>query len=56
LSLDAELRATLRQEFAALQRLLGLTAIYVTHEAEDASALATRAVVMRDGKIDTNVV
>jgi len=52
-SLDAELRATLRRELADLQRQLGLTTIYVTHDVEDASALATRAVVMRDGRIDT---
>lgn len=52
-SLDAELRSTLRAEFADLQRLLGLTTIYVTHDVEDASTLATRAVVMRDGRIGT---
>jgi ABC-type Fe3+/spermidine/putrescine transport system ATPase subunit len=52
-SLDAELRATLRRELADLQRQLGLTTIYVTHDVEDASALATRAVVMRDGRIET---
>jgi ABC-type Fe3+/spermidine/putrescine transport system ATPase subunit len=52
-SLDAELRATLRRELAGLQRQLGLTTIYVTHDIEDASALATRAIVMRDGRIET---
>jgi ABC-type sulfate/molybdate transport systems ATPase subunit len=52
-SLDPELRATLRQELAGLQRQLGLTTIYVTHDTEDASAVATRAVLMRDGRIET---
>jgi iron(III) transport system ATP-binding protein len=51
-SLDTELRATLRQELAGLQRQLGLTTIYVTHDGADAAALATRAVVMRDGRIE----
>lgn len=52
-SLDTELRATLRQEFAALQTQLGLTTIYVTHDVDEAAALATRAVIMRDGRLDT---
>jgi ABC-type Fe3+/spermidine/putrescine transport system ATPase subunit len=52
-SLDTELRATLRQEFAALQMQLGLTTIYVTHDVAEAAALATRAVMMRDGRIET---
>ena len=50
-SLDAELRATLRQELARLQRTLQLTAIYVTHDREDASALADFIVEMRAGRI-----
>jgi ABC-type Fe3+/spermidine/putrescine transport system ATPase subunit len=52
-SLDTELRATLRRELADLQRQLGLTTLYVTHDVEDASALATRAVVLRNGRIET---
>ena len=47
-----DLRATLRQEFSDLQRYLGLTTIYVTHDSADAAALATRAIVMRDGRIE----
>ena len=50
-SLDAELRATLRQELARLQRTLQLTAVYVTHDREDASALADFIVEMRAGRI-----
>jgi ABC-type Fe3+/spermidine/putrescine transport system ATPase subunit len=52
-NLDTDLRVTLRQELAALQRQLQLTTIYVTHEPADATALADRTVVMRDGRIDT---
>jgi ABC-type Fe3+/spermidine/putrescine transport system ATPase subunit len=51
-SLDAELRATLRQELAELQKQLALTTICVTHDIGDASALARRLVVMRDGRIE----
>jgi ABC-type Fe3+/spermidine/putrescine transport system ATPase subunit len=50
-SLDAELRATLRQELARLQRTLQLTTVYVTHDREDASALADSIVEMRAGQI-----
>jgi ABC-type Fe3+/spermidine/putrescine transport system ATPase subunit len=50
-SLDAELRATLRQELARLQRTLQLTTVYVTHDREDASALADSIVEMRAGRI-----
>ena len=50
-SLDAELRATLRQELARLQRSLQLTAVYVTHDREDASALADFIVEMQAGRI-----
>jgi len=50
-SLDPELRTVLRAELAQLQRLLGITAIYVTHDRDDAAALARRVVHMRDGRI-----
>jgi iron(III) transport system ATP-binding protein len=52
-NLDADLRVALRQEIAALQRQLRLTTIYVTHDRADATALAHRTVVMRDGRIET---
>ena len=51
-SLDPELRVSLRSELAALQRQLRVTTIYVTHDVEDASALANRTVTMRDGRIE----
>jgi ABC-type Fe3+/spermidine/putrescine transport system ATPase subunit len=50
-SLDDELRSSLRQELARLQRALHLTTVYVTHDREDASALADTVVEMRAGRI-----
>ncbi len=54
-SLDAELRATLRTELTQLRRNLQVTMVYVTHDREDAAALADRVVEMRAGQI-TSVV
>jgi ABC-type Fe3+/spermidine/putrescine transport system ATPase subunit len=51
-NLDTALRVALRQELAALQRQLRLTTIYVTHDPADATALADRTIVMRDGRIE----
>lgn len=51
-NLDAELRMELRQELAGLQRQLGLTTVYVTHDPADAAALADRKIVMRNGTIE----
>lgn len=50
-SLDAELRVELRSELARLQHTLELTMIYVTHDREDASALADHVIEMRQGRI-----
>ena len=50
-SLDPELRASLRCELIRLQRTLAVTTIYVTHDREDAAALADRIVEMRMGRI-----
>jgi ABC-type Fe3+/spermidine/putrescine transport system ATPase subunit len=50
-SLDPELRATLRTELAQLRRELQVTTVYVTHDREDAAALADRVVEMRAGRI-----
>ena len=49
LSLDAELRYATRAQLAALQKDLGITAIYVTHDQEEALELADRIAVMKDG-------
>jgi iron(III) transport system ATP-binding protein len=50
-SLDAELRAGLRGELRRLQRMLQLTTVYVTHDHDDAAALADRVIRMRDGRV-----
>jgi iron(III) transport system ATP-binding protein len=50
-NLDAKLRIEMRLELLKLQRDLGLTTIYVTHDQEEALAMSTRIAVMKDGKI-----
>jgi len=50
-SLDPELRTTLRAELARLQRDLRVTMVYVTHDTDDAAALADAVVEMRAGRI-----
>jgi iron(III) transport system ATP-binding protein len=48
-NLDAELRYATRRELAELQQRLGITAIYVTHDQEEALDLADRIAVLKDG-------
>jgi iron(III) transport system ATP-binding protein len=50
-NLDARLRAQMGDEFRALQRRLGITTLYVTHDQEEAMALSDRVVVMQKGRI-----
>src|SRR5499427_5953242 len=50
-NLDARLRAQMGDEFRALQRRLGITTLYVTHDQEEAMALSDRIVVMQRGRI-----
>ena len=50
-SLDATLRKELRMELRMLQRELGYTSISVTHDQEDALAVADQIVVMRNGRM-----
>ncbi len=50
-NLDARLRLEMRSELQRLQRELGVTMMYVTHDQVEALALADRVVVMRAGKI-----
>lgn len=55
-ALDAALRDTLRDELAQLLRRFGITAIFVTHDQDEALAIADRVAVMQDGvmvQIDT---
>jgi iron(III) transport system ATP-binding protein len=51
-NLDAKLRVQMRSEIHRLQRRLGITSIYVTHDQVEAMALSDRVVVMNKGKID----
>ena len=51
-ALDARIRVLLRGEIRAIQRQLGITTIYVTHDQEEALSISDRIVVMRDGKIE----
>jgi iron(III) transport system ATP-binding protein len=50
-NLDAKLRIEMRSELKRLQRELGLTAIYVTHDQEEANAIADRIAVLDGGRI-----
>ncbi|HXJ81418.1 MAG TPA: ABC transporter ATP-binding protein [Candidatus Methylomirabilis sp.] len=51
-NLDAKLRAEMRVELKELQRRIGITSVYVTHDLEEALAISDRIVVMRDGVIE----
>ena len=50
-NLDAKLRVEMRLELLKLQRDLGLTTIYVTHDQEEALAMSTRIAVINGGKV-----
>ena len=50
-NLDARLRVEMRSELRRLQRKLGITAIYVTHDQEEANAIADRIAVLNEGSI-----
>ena len=50
-ALDAKIRVRLRTVIKKLQEELGVTMIYVTHDQEEALALADRVAIMRDGEI-----
>jgi sn-glycerol 3-phosphate transport system ATP-binding protein len=50
-NLDAKLRAEMRVEIRALQRRLGLTMVYVTHDQVEAMTMADQIVVMDQGRI-----
>ena len=50
-ALDAKLKVTLRDELADLLRRLEITAIHVTHDQQEAMAIADRLAVMREGAI-----
>jgi ABC-type Fe3+/spermidine/putrescine transport system ATPase subunit len=50
-ALDKQLRVQMQTELKTLQRRLGVTALFVTHDQEEAMSMADRIVVMRDGAI-----
>jgi putative spermidine/putrescine transport system ATP-binding protein len=50
-ALDAGIRVRLREEIKAIQRKLGITTVYVTHDQEEALSLSDRVVVMREGRV-----
>jgi iron(III) transport system ATP-binding protein len=50
-NLDAKLRVELRDEIRDLQRSLGITTIYVTHDQEEALGISDRICVMRSGRV-----
>ncbi|MSO77359.1 MAG: ABC transporter ATP-binding protein [Alphaproteobacteria bacterium] len=51
-NLDARLRVEMRGEIRRLQQSLGITAIYVTHDQEEALAISDRVAVMRAGRLE----
>jgi multiple sugar transport system ATP-binding protein len=50
-NLDAKLRGQMRSEIARLQKQLGTTTVYVTHDQTEAMTLGHRVAVLRDGQI-----
>jgi len=51
-NLDAKMRIGMRQELLRLQREVGITAVYVTHDQEEALEMSDQVAVMHDGRID----
>ena len=50
-NLDAKLRVDLREEIRRIQKEIGITTVYVTHDQEEAMAVSDRIAVMKDGVI-----
>ena len=50
-NLDAKIRMTMRHEIRAIQQRLGVTAIHVTHDREEAMTMADRLVILQAGRI-----
>ena len=51
-NLDAKLRAQMRTEIRSIQRKLGITSIFVTHDQDEAMSLSDRIVVMRNAVVE----
>ncbi len=50
-NLDAKLRASVRKDIKKLQRDLGITVVYVTHDQTEAMSMADKVVLMKEGRI-----
>jgi sn-glycerol 3-phosphate transport system ATP-binding protein len=53
-NLDAQLRAGMRLEIRALQRKLGITMVYVTHDQVEAMSMADRVLLLNAGRVEQN--
>jgi sn-glycerol 3-phosphate transport system ATP-binding protein len=53
-NLDAQLRQEMRQEIRAIQRALGITMVYVTHDQVEAMSMADRVILLNAGRIEQN--
>ncbi len=51
-NLDAQLRAEMRREILALQRRLGITMLYVTHDQTEAMGMADQVVLLNQGRVE----
>jgi sn-glycerol 3-phosphate transport system ATP-binding protein len=51
-NLDAQLRQDMRRELRALQRTLGITMVYVTHDQTEAMSMADQVVLLRAGVVE----
>lgn len=50
-NLDGKLRVQTRTQIASLQRRLGVTTVYVTHDQTEALTMGDRIAVLKDGKL-----
>ncbi|MEO8856738.1 MAG: ABC transporter ATP-binding protein [Burkholderiaceae bacterium] len=51
-ALDAKIRVSLREEIRTLQRALGITSVFVTHDQEEALSISDRVVVLNEGRVE----
>ena len=51
-NLDAQLRQEMRHEIRALQRALGITMVYVTHDQVEAMTMADQVILLREGRVE----
>jgi putative spermidine/putrescine transport system ATP-binding protein len=51
-ALDAKIRVSLRDQIRDIQRTLGITTIFVTHDQEEALSMSDRIVVMNEGRVE----